>query len=170
MVCFAALWRISIYGHFACITGIPVTWMLSSGGTEVTINFFLNFIKSRSPAISPAIIMMDCDKAQMKAIEAVYLDTQMILCWWHVLHAIQMHFCTEEFLELWERIRAWVKTDDQAKFDSMWHEMQTDTSVPQSVVDYLRVNWMGIVPLWSGIYRKDWPIFQEGNTNMLIES
>ena len=113
--------------------------------------------------------MTDCDKAQMKAIEAVYPDTQMILCWWHVLRAIRTHFRTEEFPEVWERIRAWVKTDDQAKFNSVWHEMQTDTSVPQSLVDYLRVNWMGIVPLWSGIYRKDRPIFQEGNTNMLIE-
>ena len=114
--------------------------------------------------------MTDCDKAQMNAIEAVYPDAQMILCWWHVLRAIWTHFRTEEFPELWERIRAWVKTDDQAKFDSVWHEMQTDASVPQSLVDYLRVNWMTVVPLWSGIYRKNRPIFQEGDTNMLIES
>ena len=114
--------------------------------------------------------MTDRDQAQMNAITAVYPETTVLLCWWHVLRAIRMHFRTEEFPELWERIRAWVKTSDQIKFDSWWEEMQSDASVPQSLVDYLKANWMGIVPLWSGTYRKDWPIFQEGDTNMLIES
>ena len=144
--------------------------MLSSSGTEATIYFFLNFVKARSPEISPAIVMTDCDKAQMNAITAVYPETTVLLCWWHVLRAIQMHFCTEEFPELWECIRAWVKTTDQILFDSWWKEMQSDPLVPQSLVDYLKVNWMSIVPLWSGTCRKNWTIFQEGDTNMLIES
>ncbi len=144
--------------------------MLSSNGTEVTIKYFLDFVKMRSLDISPTIIMTDRNKAQMNAITATYLGTTVLLCWWHVLWAIRMHFRTEEFLELWKRIRAWVKTSNQIKFDSWWEEMQTDASVPQSFVHYLKVNWMGIVPLWSGTYRKDWPIFQEGDTNMLIES
>jgi len=144
--------------------------MLSSNGTEATIKYFLNFVKTRNPEILPGIIMTDRDQAQMNAITAVYLETTVLLCWWHVLRAIRMHFRTEEFPELWERIRAWVKTSDQIKFDSWWEEMQSDASVPQSLVDYLKANWMGIVPLWSGTYRKDRPIFQEGDTNMLIES
>ncbi|KAH9172687.1 hypothetical protein EDB89DRAFT_1832364, partial [Lactarius sanguifluus] len=41
---------------------------------------------------------------------------------------------------------------------------------PQSLVDYLKVNWMTIVPLWSGTLRQQRTIFQEGDTNMLIES
>lgn len=47
----------------------------------------------------------------MNAIVAVYLDTQKILCWWHVLYAIWTHFCMEQFLELWEHTSTWVKTD-----------------------------------------------------------
>jgi hypothetical protein len=85
-------------------TGVPVTWMLTSSSTEVTIKYFLNFIKLWSPQISPAVIMTDHDKAQMNAISAVYLDSTVLLCWWHMLHAIQMHFHTEEFPELWECI------------------------------------------------------------------
>ena len=146
------LWRISICGwlisfHFA---GVPVAWMLTSRGMEATIIFLLNFIKKRSLEILPAIIMTDRNKAQMNAISAVYLETKMLLCWWHVLSAIQKHFRTEEFLDLWEKIRAWVKTSDQIEFDSLWQEMQTNPSVPQSLVDYLKVNWMSVVSLWSG--------------------
>ena len=144
--------------------------MLLSNGMEATIKYFLNFIKTQNPEILPGIIMTDHDQAQMNAITAVYPETTVLLWWWHVLRAIRMHFRMEEFLELWERICAWVKTSGQIKFDSWWEEMQSDASVPQSLVDYLKANWMGIVPLWSGTYRKDWLIFQEGDTNMLIES
>ncbi len=144
--------------------------MLLSSGTEATIYFFLNFVKTRSPEITPAIIMSDRNKAQMNAIKTIYLGSTLLLCWWHVLRTIRMHFRTEEFPELWERVREWVKTPDQSKFNSWWEEMQTDPSVPQSFIDYLKVNWMPIVPLWSGASRKNRTIFQEGDTNMLIES
>ena len=114
--------------------------------------------------------MTDRDKAQMNAISAVYLDSTVLLCWWHVLRAIRMHFRMEEFPELWERVREWVKVTDQTKFNSLWEWIQTDPLVPKSFVDYLQNNWMGIVPLWSAIYRKNRSIFQEGDTNMLIEA
>src|SRR6266404_3181999 len=93
-----------------------------------------------------------------------------LFCWWHVLCAMQMHFHTEEFPELWERVWELVKTSDQSRFDSLWEWIQTNPSVPQSFVDYLKVNWMSVVSLWSGISQKNQMIFQEGDTNMLIES
>ncbi len=144
--------------------------MLSSNGTEATIQYFLNFVKTRSPEITPWITMSDRDQAQMNAIKAVYPGTTLLLCWWHMLRTMRMHFRTEEFPELWERIREWVKTSDQLRFDSVWNWIQTDPSVPQSFVDYFKTNWMGIVPLWAGISRQNRTIFQEGDTNMLIES
>ena len=103
----------------------------------------------------PMIIMSDCDKAQMNAVDAVYPDSKLLLCWWHVLHAIQMHFHMEEFLEVWDCICKWVKMPDQSRFDVLWQWFQTDTSVPQSLVDYLKINWMTIVLLWSGTMRKE---------------
>ncbi|KAH8989995.1 hypothetical protein EDB92DRAFT_1799374, partial [Lactarius akahatsu] len=53
----------------------------------------------------------------------------------------------------------------------MWEWIQTQPTevVPPSFVDYLKTNWMNIVPLWAGISRLHWMIFQEGDTNMLIE-
>ena len=78
--------------------------MVSSNGTEATIQYFLSFVKMHSPEITPRITMSDRDKAQMNAVKAVYPETTLLLCWWHVLRAMQMHFRTEEFLELWERV------------------------------------------------------------------
>ena len=144
--------------------------MLSTSGTEATIQYFLNFVKERSPTVAPAIIMSDRDKAQMNAISTVYPDAKLLLCWWHVLRAIRMHFRTEEFPEVWDCICEWVRTSDQSRFDAIWEWIQTDPSVPRTLIDYLKINWMPIVPLWSGTARKERTIFQEGDTNMLIES
>ena len=152
------------------LTGVPVAWMLSSSGTEVTINFFLQFVKTASLSVIPAIIMSDRDKAQMNAIGSVYLDSKLLLCWWHVLRAIRMHFHTEEFPEVWACIREWVKMPDQAKFNSIWEWLQTDLSVPMSLINYLKTQWMSVVPLWSSTMRQQRTIFEEGDTNMLIES
>ena len=124
----------------------------------------------RCPEITLWITMSDRDKAQMNAVKAVYPETTLLLCWWHVLHAMWMHFHTEEFPDLWEHVRELVKTSDQSKFDSVWEWIQTDPLVPQSFVDYLKTNWMSIVPLWAGISRQNRTIFQEGDTNMLIEA
>ena len=75
----------------------------------------------------------------------------------------------EEFPNLWEHVHDWVKTPDPSKFDSWWDEMQANPMVPLSFIDYLKVNWMPIVPLWVGLAQKYCMIFQEGDTNMLIE-
>ena len=167
-----ALWRISLFGHLLhfCSTGIPVAWMITASGTEATIPFFLKFVKAWSPEITPAITMNDCDQAQLNAIVAVYPGSTVLLCWWHVLHAMRVHFQTEEFPRLWERVREWVKTPDQSKFESWWDEMQNDPEVPLSFLDYLKINWMPIVPMWSGSAWQHRTIFQESDTNMLIES
>ena len=122
------------------MTGIPVTWMLSSSGTEATIQYFLNFVKCLSLGVVPAIIMSDRNKAHMNAINTVYPDSKLLLCWWHVLHAIWMHSCMKEFPEVWDRICKWVKTSDQSRFDEIWEWLQTDPSVPRSLINYLKIN------------------------------
>ena len=75
----------------------------------------------------------------------------------------------EEFLEVWAHLREWVKTPDQTKFNSIWEWLQTNPSVPMSLTDYLRSQWISVVPLWLGTMRQNRMIFQ-GDTNMLIKS
>jgi len=87
-------------------TGIPVTWMLSSNGTAGTISFFLNWVKMVSLAVWPSIIMTDCDLVQIKAIKAIYPDSQIFLCIWHVLRTIRSHFVPRKFQSLWAKVKS----------------------------------------------------------------
>lgn len=144
--------------------------MLSSNGTYVTIKYFLDLIKAQSPDISPTIYMTDRDQAQVKAIRATYPSSRVLYCWWHVLRAIRTHFKTKEFPKLWTLIQDWAHTTDELEFDAWWDQMQSDTSNPNTVIGYLARDWVPCKDMWSAIYRRNRTIFEEGDTNMLLES
>jgi hypothetical protein len=150
--------------------GVPVAWMLASNGTTDSIEFFLSWVKEASPEVRPKIIMTDRDQAQIAAIQITYPDSQTLLCMWHVLRAMRSHFNTNEFQALWDKVKAWVKTEDLAEFTRLWEEISNDPSVPESVVRYLAVDWLPVLHMWSKVVRKNRSIFEEGDTNMLIEA
>jgi hypothetical protein len=114
--------------------------------------------------------MTDRDQAQIAALEIVYPQSWIFLCTWHVLRAIRSHFVTPQFKKLWEKIKAWVMTEDLAEFFNIWDEILSDPSVPQSVVEYLASEWLQVLDMWSKIARRNRSIFEEGNTNMLIKA
>jgi len=114
--------------------------------------------------------MTDRNQAQIAALETVYPQSRIFLCTWHVLRAIRSHFVTSRFLKLWEKIKAWVITEDLAEFFNIWDEISTNPSVPQSVVEYLASEWLQVSDMWSKVARRNRSIFEEGNTNMLIEA
>jgi len=114
--------------------------------------------------------MTDCDRAQINAIRAVYPRSRVLYCWWHVLRAMRTHFNTSEFPGLWKLIKEWVRIADPIQFYWQWAEIRSNTSYPESVVQYLRDNWMPDIQMWSEISRQNWTIFKEGDTNMLIEA
>jgi MULE transposase domain len=144
--------------------------MLTSNATTDTISFFISWVKDGSPAVRPSIIMTDRDQAQMAAIEEVYPQSRIFLCTWHVLHAMVAHFSTSKHPALWEKIKKWVKTDSWAEFDQIKDEILDDPSTPASFVVYLKQSWIPIVHQWSIAARKGRSIFEEGETNMLIEA
>ena len=145
--------------------------MLSSNGTQVTIEFFLNQIKARSPEISPSIFMTDRDHAQVNAIRSAFPNCPRIFyCWWHVLRAIRTYFNTKEFLDLWSLIQDWVCTTDEKEFNVWWAQIQGDTDVPSSVAEYIGREWLPHKEMWSAMSRQNRSIFEEGDTNMLLEA
>jgi hypothetical protein len=83
---------------------------------------------------------------------------------------MRSHFATNEIPALWEKIKTWVKTDDLAEFSRLWGEISGNPSVPQSLVQYLATDWLHMTELWSRTAQKDRSIFEEGDTNMLIEA
>jgi hypothetical protein len=144
--------------------------MLSFNGTQATIEFFLNLVKARSPEITPSIFMTDRDHAQVNAIHSAFPQCQRIFyCWWHVLRAIQTHFNTKEFPVLWELIQNWICTTDNDVFNDGWAKIQRDTKVPKSVAEYIGREWLSYKEMWSAMSCQNRTIFEEGDTNMLLE-
>jgi hypothetical protein len=145
--------------------------MLSSNGTQATIEFFLNLIKAQSPAIVPSIFMTDRDQVQVNAIRSAFPECQHIFyCWWHVLRAIQTHFNTKEFPDLWSLIQDWIRTKDDNLFNTWWVQIQGDTKVPTSVAEYIDREWLPHKEMWLAMLRQNRTIFEEGDTNMLLEA
>ena len=55
--------------------GVPVAWMLVSNGMTDTIAFFVSWVRDASPAVRPAVIMTNRDRAQMNALRLIYPDS-----------------------------------------------------------------------------------------------
>ena len=143
--------------------------MLTSSGTADTIAFFICWVWDVSPAVRPAVIMSDRDQAQLQALREIYPSSQIWLCIWHVLRAMRSHFSITVFQSLWEKVKTLVKTEDLAKFYTIWDEISTDPSVPPSFVQYMASSWIPASHMWSKVMWKDHPIYLEGDTNTLIE-
>jgi len=73
--------------------GLPVAWMMASYRTEETIACFL---RKHNPFTISWPFMSDRDLAQINAIVLRYPESEVWLCWWHVLHALQQHFVTSK--------------------------------------------------------------------------
>jgi hypothetical protein len=150
------------------MAGMPAAWMVSSNAQEETIDYFLNSIRQQNSNVIPIRFMSDKDRGQMNAIQRQYPESLLLLCWWHVLHAWQQHFVTTHYPELWDLLKKWVRMTDQPEFDQSYKEIRT--LAPQSFVEYLEVNWLNEVNLWSAVYRKDRTVFELSDTNMLVEA
>ena len=135
--------------------GVPVAWMLTSSGMTNIITFFVKWVRDASPSVRPGVIMTDRDQAQIATLESVYPQSQIFLCTWHVLRAIRSHFVTSQFQALWDKIKAWVNTEDLAEFLKIWDDISSDPSVPQSVVKYLATEWLQVLHMWSKVARKN---------------
>src|SRR5882762_1823292 len=149
------------------LTGVPVAWMLSSNTQCDTFTYFLNLVQVWNLAVRPTYFMTDCNQAQISAVETVFPQTHMLLCQWHMLHAIQSHFQTNHFPELWIQIKKLVWTSDVHGFGVIWDKIWTDPAYPQSFVSYFKTRWIPNVHMWSAVTRKYRTIYEESDTNML---
>ena len=63
-----------------------------------------------------------------------------------------------------------VKTEDLAKFYTIWDEISTDPLVLQSFVQYMASSWIPASHMWSRVVWKDHLTYLKGDTDMLIEA
>ncbi|KAF7372258.1 SWIM-type domain-containing protein [Mycena venus] len=178
LVCIDATHNVTMYENLNLTTlvvrdkwgyGVPVSWMLASNGTEETITYFLKVNRLRSPSTIPRRIISDFDWGQIHSCIAVY-NAVILLCWWHVLHAWQQHFSIPAYPELWELLKNWIRITDQGEFDATWIKIKS--MAPQGFIEYLNRYWMPehVVKMWSAVFRSERSIFENCDTNMLIQA
>ena len=115
--------------------------------------------------------MTDHNQAQVNAIRATFPECSCVFyCWWHVLRAIRTHFNTKHFPVLWSRIQDWVHTTNNDEFNAHWAYIEGDTSVPNSMAQYIACDWLPHKEMWSAMSHQNRTIFEKGDTNMLLEA
>ncbi len=146
--------------------------MMSSDGTQATIEFDLRTVRSETPAVIPKEFMTDHDHAQINAIEHIYPESTVRWCKWHVLHAWRQHFCIPQFPALWDLLQKWIRASTHPDFDSIWQLiLNLDAhECPPSVIAYLKEYWISFKHYWSAVYRQERTILEECDTNMLVEA
>ena len=142
--------------------------MISSNATEVTIDYFINTLQAQNPKVIPAKFMSDFDKAQINVIKHCYPESQLFLCWWHVLHTWQQYIVIAHFQELWKLLKGWVRLMEKSEFEDCWEKIQQ--LAPASFVEYISKYWMLVWYMWSATECKDSTIFEISETNMLVEA
>ncbi|KZP29245.1 hypothetical protein FIBSPDRAFT_727730 [Athelia psychrophila] len=142
--------------------------MISSNGTESTIDFFLVTLRYHNPGVIFKIFMCDFDWATINSIRRRYPESLLLLCWWHVLHAWQQHFVISHYPELWALLKTWHWVTDDTEFWTCWKKIQT-LAVP-SFIDYIERYWLPQKDLWSAVSRKNRTVFEQNDTNMLVEA
>ena len=80
--------------------------------------------------------MSDCDKAQMNAIEEIHPDARVLLCQWHVLHAIRKFISIPQYRETWELIKQLPKIQEVEEFDKVWDQIR-NSSVLDGFLEYM---------------------------------
>lgn len=150
--------------------GLPIAWMLASYGTEETIAYFLSLLRALNPSTIPKKFMTDCDFAQINAITVRYLESEIWLCWWHVLHAWQQHFVISQNENLWMKLKALIWLEDLSLFDAALVEIKA--LAPAWFWDYLVKNWLleKLTHMWSAVHHRSQEIHLFNDTNMLIEA
>jgi hypothetical protein len=70
---------------------------------------------------------------------------------------------------IWSLIQDWVRTTDDNEFNACWTQIQGDTEVPKSIAKYIVWDWLPQKDMWSAMSHQNHTIFEEGDTNMLLE-
>ncbi|EDR07809.1 uncharacterized protein LACBIDRAFT_297987 [Laccaria bicolor S238N-H82] len=144
--------------------------MLASNGTAETIGYFVLLLRERSPLIIPHWLMTDRDLAQINALRHYFPTSTILLCWWHVLHTWQQHLVISQNIELWDKLKAWVRIECLKNFEAAWVDIQRLS--PRAFHNYLVQYWMTdeFRAMWSAVNCKDRAIFERSDTNMLLEA
>lgn len=151
--------------------GVPVAFMLTSSEAQGPLTSWLLWLKHSLPLEKSPIFMIDCSKTEMAAINTVFQNPEIRLCFWHMLRAIRMqasskiHSCQcegrkrkqpEEEVEQTSELRksavsdmvSLIKTQTAQEFAEEWKHYKLKYEAHQDWIAYLTKQWMDKFETW----------------------
>ena len=138
-------------GLITLVAGFPAAWMISSNGTEATVDHFIAALKKNNPGVNPRVIMSDFDWCQINVARRHHPAALVLLCWWHVLHAWQQHLRIDEHPELWKLLKGWIRLTEISEFNKCWVGIQS--LAPTYFIEYIQNTWWKHWKMWYDSHR-----------------
>jgi transposase-like protein len=112
--------------------------MLASNGEEATFRYFFRTFRARN-SVSPAVILSDRDQAQIKALSEFFPNSEILLCWWHVMHDFHGHLDTAHWKTAKPVLRSMMRAKTPEEHEKYWEEIKRITT--PHFITYMETTW-----------------------------
>ncbi|XDV36723.1 hypothetical protein PO909_006453 [Leuciscus waleckii] len=160
------------HGH-----GVPVAYIITSSETQETLTLALQRLRPLFPK-PPRCFMVDKDMSEINALNDVFPESDVLLCWYHVLQAVvrwlmksdsgvsgpQNSSIRKEIIDYFKKMKA---CPMKADFDRVAKKFLKEFSHYKELCNYFQRYWEPISHRWADYGR----CYNHGNseTNNLIE-
>ena len=147
---------------------VPIAFLITSDGRMDTLKIFLNEFKKIYPWVGT--FMTDNDDAEIGAIEAVYPESNHLLCWWHILRNWRIRLLQPQNISNDPNFKTKLfdllmnSNDFEADFEQLLSIASPEFS------KYLQTFLYPKREKWAHQFRKYIKMYKSTNSNMLIES
>ncbi|KAG9283804.1 hypothetical protein AMEX_G2612 [Astyanax mexicanus] len=159
--------------------GIPVSFFILSEESSDILKVCLQKLHEAADCLTPRCVMVDRDMKEIKAIKAVFPNTSVLLCWFHVLQAVHRWLMRQEGGNLRDPslrntvIRGMVSLKQcNTEMEFQEHSVKILSDIEREtksarVSDYLKEHWLNIGVMWSNFGRQ--VFHHHSETNNVVE-
>ncbi|CAM6117684.1 unnamed protein product [Calypogeia fissa] len=157
--------------------GLPIAWCIQQSESAEQICLFLQSVKdtacSMKPDWKPSYFIIDCAKAEVKALTAIFPDVPIYFCSWHVRRAWKENLVKkvpnrEKFVEMNDDLGDLMYASSESHMQELWLQFQHKYHTEKDFLAYFRETWMHRTAKWMRAMR-DMPRANQ-NTNGVVKA
>ena len=132
---------------------------------EVSINAIIEHFLAENDINHTQVIMVDKDLTEINTLKKHFINSQILLCNFHVKEVFKKHFKNKDSKNLLFKM---CDTDKEEDFKATLSEFKTCVK-DVKLLQYIEKNWEACIEKWANYKRKGLPTFYN-NTNNNVES
>ncbi|KAG9273244.1 hypothetical protein AMEX_G12351 [Astyanax mexicanus] len=146
------------YGH-----GVPIAYMITSSEKQATLELALQKLR-HTFLTPPRCFMVDKDLCEINGLRAVFPESDVLLCWYHVMQAVVRWISKTEsgvsgfsngdikkdIISFFSKLKSCATRHD---FETMAKLFQNRFEEFPALCTYFRDHWLGIGDMWSDFGR-----------------